>query len=507
MKNIETIALHHQFGQIKTMDYTQVYNNLTKPRQATKSIKILLLITIIFTLCSCNEKVIFQDNAKPNGIWKQIGYGNLIELNDSTIKVYDITKQNCHLSFEEEILDFGRIKSYTKGMLIIQHGIDDWLFTRLNKLPKLCKSNKEQKNHPEYNFQTFWNTFNEQYSSFDVKGIDWNKVYAEYKTKVSKNTTDLELYIIFQEMISLLKDGHTKMKLPENIKEIHKSQTAQEENKYSKLDEFQLNKDIAELYVDSLHNYNAGMIRYGLIGEDVGYIQINSMLMLADYNLQKNLDLRNFYGQYWEVAESRKDELQRQDEVDGANLIMDLIIKELKVANSFILDLRFNGGGKDGVAIAILNHFSNTGKIVFTKKARLENGFTKKKEIRTTPSKQNFTGNVYLLTSNRTASASEVFVLASMTKPNFIRIGSTTEGIFSSSLDKKLPNGWEYELSNEVYQDLNGNNYENVGISANFSLKYSKDKNIFFDHLAEELTNKKDSAIELALKLEKEKTE
>jgi carboxyl-terminal processing protease len=271
------------------------------------------------------------------------------------------------------------------------------------------------------------------------------------------------------------------------------------------LDEFQLNKEIAELYVDSIRNYNAGMIRYGLINGNIGYIQINSMLMLADFNLSKELDLRNFYGQYWEVAQNSKSEIQRQEEVDGVKQILDNILQELKGAKSYILDLRFNGGGKDGVAMAILNHLSDTEKVGFTKKARLKNGYTDKQKIKIVPSENNFNGNVYLLTSHLTVSASEILVLASLENSNFTRIGSTTEGIFSSTLDKKLPNGWEYELSNEVYQDLEGNNYENKGVSPDFTLDNPKEKDAFLDQLSAEFNKRKDRAIELAIKLEKTK--
>lgn len=472
-----------------------------------KNIKTLSILLSILTLCSCNEKKNSEENIKPNGIWELQGYGHIIELNDTILKVYDISKQNCNLSYEEEILDFGSIKKFTKDTLTIQHGIDNWMFTRLEKLPDLCSSKNKLNNNPKYNFQTFWNTFNEHYASFEIKDIDWNNIYEKYEPKITENTTDLELYTIFQEIISLLNDGHVSMEIPENIEEDYENQTIQKENKYSKIDEFQINKDIASLYVDSLRNYNAGMVRYGMIKGKIGYVQINSMLMLADYNLAKNLDLRNFYGQYWEVAQKSKNEIQRQEEVDGINRILDNIIQELKGAESYILDLRFNGGGKDGVAVAILNHFSEIEKIGFTKKAKLKNGFTDKQEIRIIPSDIRFTGNVYLLTSNLTASASEILVLASLENSNFTRIGSTTEGIFSSTLDKKLPNGWEYELSNEVYQDLNGNNYENVGISADIPLNYSQEKDSFLDELSAELSAKKDSAIETAIKLEKEKTE
>jgi C-terminal processing protease CtpA/Prc len=179
----------------------------------------------------------------------------------------------------------------------------------------------------------------------------------------------------------------------------------------------------------------------------------------------------------------------------------------LPQAKSYILDLRFNGGGKDAVALDILNHFSNKEKLAYTKKARIEKGFANPQKFKIIPSKNHFSGNVYLLTSHLTASASEILVLASLANSNFKRIGSTTEGIFSSTLDKELPNGWEYELSNEVYQDLNGKNYENIGISADYQLEYSTNKDLFLDQLSTDLKNKKDTAIELAIELEKEQAE
>lgn len=479
---------------------------ITKPRNRVKNIKILSILTLFLIFCSCNEKV-SNEKPKPDGIWKQIGYGNIIELNDTIISVYNISKQDCNLSFKEHILDFGKIKNYTKDTLTIQHGNDDWLFTRLEKIPNLCKTSKELNSVPKHNFQVFWDTFNEHYASFDIKDINWNEVYNQYEPKINENTTDLELYTIFREMIGLLNDGHVKMEVPVKIENEFKNQIEEQEEKYSKLDEFNLNKEIAEFYVDSLRNYNAGMVRYGLINDNVGYVQINSMLMLADYDLQKDLDLRNFYGQYWEKAENRKDELQRQDEVDGINKILNLIIIELPKAKSYILDLRFNGGGKDAVALDILNHFSDKEKVAYTKKARTEKGFANPQKFKIVPSKNHFNGNVYLLTSHLTASASEILVLASLVNPNIKRIGSTTEGIFSSTLDKELPNGWEYELSNEVYQDLKGKNYENVGISADYPLEYSTNKDEFLDQLTKDLKNKKDRAIELAIELEKKQWE
>ncbi|WP_073000398.1 S41 family peptidase [Epilithonimonas mollis] len=80
------------------------------------------------------------------------------------------------------------------------------------------------------------------------------------------------------------------------------------------------------------------------------------------------------------------------------------------------------------------------------------------------------------------------------------RIGSSTEGIFSDILEKKLPNGWILNLSNEVYQDINGICYESVGISPNVKIDYSHNENVFIRKLKEK-TDGGDEAIEMVFKL------
>lgn len=444
----------------------------------------------------------------PDGTWKQLGYGRIIELEDTVIKAYSVTAHNCRLFGEEILPDFGKIQTFTEDTLVIRHGIDEWVFTRLEGLPQLCDSAAELNRDPETNFQTFWETFQENYPSFAIKGIDWNSIYEKYKPQITKTTSDLELYAIFHEIIALLNDENVKMEVPESIAKDYEAQTRKKKNKknkQSKLDEFQISQDLAELYVDSLRSRNGGMVRYGIMDEKIGYIQVNAMSMLADYNLPDSLDLGTFLMQYAEIAGQRRNEVRRQEEAAGANAWMTSIMRELDSVSSYILDLRFNGGGQDGAALAILNHFASAEKTVFTKKAREVAGFANRQEIQSVPVAPRFTGNVYLLTSNRTAGAAEILVLASMANPNFTKIGSTTAGIFPSALDRKLPNGWKFSLSNEVYEDLKGTNYEQVGIPADFPFEYSKEKDKFLNQLAYGLKKKKDQAIELVIELEKKK--
>ena len=48
--------------------------------------------------------------------------------------------------------------------------------------------------------------------------------------------------------------------------------------------------------------------------------------------------------------------------------------------------------------------------------------------------------------------------------PNVTLVGENTHGIFSNILEKSLPNGDKFGLSNEVYTDFQGINYEGLGI-------------------------------------------
>jgi len=110
------------------------------------------------------------------------------------------------------------------------------------------------------------------------------------------------------------------------------------------------------------------------------------------------------------------------------------------------------------------------------------------------------------LTSHQTASASETFVLASLNLTNAQKIGSNTEGVFSDVLSKKLPNGWDYSLSNEVYESADKINYERIGIPADYKIDYSEKTSEFYNNLLEELKTGEDSAIEKVKELNRAKT-
>jgi len=177
------------------------------------------------------------------------------------------------------------------------------------------------------------------------------------------------------------------------------------------------------------------------------------------------------------------------EQIDDIHTIADAIIDEIKNTKACIIDLRFNGGGDDLVGLDFLSHFIDKPYNVYSKKRRFKGGFAGNQTIKIEPSKNHYAKKIYLLTSSYTVSAAETTILATLNFPNFKKIGSNTNGAFSDILNKKLPNGWNYWLSNEVYEGINGKNYEVSGIPPDYKIDYPIDEELFLKSLYFELDN------------------
>ena len=209
----------------------------------------------------------------------------------------------------------------------------------------------------------------------------------------------------------------------------------------------------------------------------------------ANLNISDTLTIEEFWAAYEKRIGKMTIKEWESSERNGINNIMNLALIDLIHTEALVLDLRFNHGGQDQVALDIISYFNTKKQISFTKKARRSNGsYTPAQEIYLEASNAAYTKPVILLTSQQTASAAEILVLSSLSLPNITRLGSPTRGIFSDELTKRLPNGWSFGLSNEVYLDLKGINYESLGISPNLELDYPSDQQTFLQGISEATT-------------------
>jgi C-terminal processing protease CtpA/Prc len=78
------------------------------------------------------------------------------------------------------------------------------------------------------------------------------------------------------------------------------------------------------------------------------------------------------------------------------------------------------------------------------------------------------------LTNDSVLSGGEAFALAIRELPHVTIMGDRTNRIFSYTLDKTLPNGWNYCLSYQVYYSANIVCYEGIGIPVDIALLNKK---------------------------------
>jgi C-terminal processing protease CtpA/Prc len=182
-------------------------------------------------------------------------------------------------------------------------------------------------------------------------------------------------------------------------------------------------------------------------------------------------------------------------EIEGIKTTLQKAMADFDTSKALVLDVRFNGGGKDEVGMEIISNFNEKRRLVFSKKARLKNGYTPNNKVYLEASTQPYKKPVFILTSRESASATEIMILSSLLLENVYRIGNHTEGVFSDVMEKALPNGWEVGLSNEVYLDTKGTNYENIGIPPTVSLNYENDRQRFFRSIATDLEGDKQNIL------------
>jgi carboxyl-terminal processing protease len=467
--------------------------------------KITLFSFLLFLLIGCKP----NDEKKNSieGVWKSIGYGKILKIDSTSYKYFDITDISCLPSKQGDISEVKNSIVLKNDTLAVKSGYSFYYYTRTNEFPDLCQKNKNDTNDPLYNFEVFADTYKEHYTFFEINKINWNSLYKTAKGKINSNTTEVELYLIIQEMIESLKDNHGSIEPTDEVYEKAEQLNIQDEDteEFKWYGDFEVAGLVADYYLKENLTKDSWLINWGKMENNIGFIQIKAMFLYADLSLNDSLVKENgFVNTYMDAFNNLSYEQQISKEVAGIKNVMDTIMFDLKKTKYIIIDVRFNGGGQDVVSLEILRHFNTDRKQIALKKARHNNDFTKKTPIYLKPAKNPYTKPVYLLTSQQSASATDMMALSSMELKQLKRIGSHTNGAISDALEKTLPNGWYFSLSNEIYTDNNDKYYENIGIPVDFELNYPEDRQTFFRSVAEDLEKDKQSVLNAIRKLRNE---
>ena len=469
-----------------------------------------LIVLSIFLLISCNNSQ--RENRTINGTWKSIGFGKILKIEGGNYSFYDITNISCLSASQGEIADFGDAIELQNDTLSISSGTSIYKYLKLSLLPNLCDQilSESKKTDPSFNFEVFAKTVDENYPYFELNNIDWDSLYSITKNKITPRTTEVDLYLILDDMLNTLNDNHGYIEPTDEVYEQAEKlrvdfQENQEAEQLEEYGDFQIAELVSMTFLEEDMTKDSWLIQWGKLKENIGYIQVKAMWLFADLNLYDSLVQKNgFVDTYADAMIKQTESEYIQAEVKGVSRIMDIVMNDLKSTDYIILDVRFNGGGQDAVSLEILRRFNNKRNQVATKRARFENGFTKKTPIFIAASETAYMKPVYLLTSQQSASATDFMALASLEIKSIKRIGSHTNGALSDALEKRLPNGWYFSISNLVYEDNNRKCYENIGIPVDFELNYPNDRQTFFRSVANDLEQDKKDILKVIDELKTE---
>lgn len=413
-------------------------------------------------------------------IWKTIGYGFIFQTIDNQTTVFDVTKNHClknHLitgdlentSFNDEItiideqtslLDFG--------------GLFPLKLIKKQSLPVLCQSGKtshmSDKGY-QFNakvvFDVLVDNFEEHYIFTEDRKINWAEQRILWQKRIDQKTTQDELFIIIDDFLKELRDGHASL-LNKNLVKIS-YYSPRKWSFWSKLkkhsNDYPEYSTYWELHTALIKKWQKNIKHY--LDKNYRTLQYYDNFTLA--KIPQNiayLKIDNF------------DDFSEND-VKATEEVMNVFIPIIKQSDGLIIDLRFSMGGSDLVSNKVLSYLIGKKLLIGGKQFKTPGGFSDLQKIIISPSKTiNYTGNIVVLFSQRTPSAAEVFLLGLQAREKVTFIGERSYGAFSDALPKALPNGWGITLSNERYLNFQGENYENIGLPVDHEFEFLNIKNI-----------------------------
>lgn len=471
-----------------------------------------ILLGILLT--SCRQEI--KRTPTINGLWESVGSGWLLQITDSTeYTLYDLTESSCLPNRKGPVEDILESLNFEGDSLFLLKGVITYAFVRSEEFPERCQISltEIQKNDPLLNFDVFAETVDAHYAFMELNQIHWEALYAEQRGKLSQESSDVELYKVIEETLELLNDNHAYLEATDAVYEALESEaleaaaleaealeasqgseidtTYEQESKDEALREygdFEVAQMVATHHLKEEMTQDSWLIQWGMLQEGIGFIEVKSMWLYADLDIEKDLiDEMGYVDAYVQTFHQMYEGEYIEKEVRGVRNIMDRVMKDLSVMESIVIDVRFNGGGQDAVSFEILSRFLPERTLIATQKLKEGDGFTPILPLYIEGTSSAFTQPVYVLTSPQTGSAAEAFSIATLVPGHIQRIGSATSGAMSTALEKKLPNGWSFSISNEVYMDTTGKSYENVGIPVDLELGYPRERQPFFRSIAEDL--------------------
>lgn len=390
----------------------------------------------------------FDAFAQRPGIWQSEAYGELLVVEPNRTAIYDITRTTCVLR-EEGPADYPAVEYPSPDRMVVSGNYYRYTLHRIDALPPQCTRTADV-------FDVFWETLNEHYAGFAVRGIDWQAVRAEWRPRVKPGMSQAEVYAILGNIVEEIDDPHLFVTNRKDLRyharsrhgvarALSQARPGQPAAYYSRAAR-ELTAGIEalvryEILGGAFRTAFNDRLTWGMIDGDVGYLRASQFVGLFTGMTREQMYL---------ALEAKLDE----------------IFTDFSKAKSLIIDVSSNTGGAAFIPVAIARRVIREPRVAWTKRVRTPAGFSGDVyTLRIEPSPSvRFTGPVVVLMSNNSVSAGEELPLILQGLPHVTLAGERTPGALSDMQMKTLPDGGLLALPNEQLFGANGVNYDAIGI-------------------------------------------
>ncbi|MFJ9038703.1 S41 family peptidase [Streptomyces sp. NPDC102406] len=379
------------------------------------------------------------------GVWRVTGYGTVLSVTHGRLREYQTTAAGC---MEGDTARRTGPGTYTdsegsvftlrpRGTLQVAGSPGHRELRRIAALPKDCR--RPLPDSPVAAFDVFWQSFEENYPFFAAKGIDWHAVRDTYRPRIDAGTTRDELFAVLSEMVAPLYDAHVAvLDGDRRFAQVRPGTTMPGAELDAKVTEYVVRRDLGG---KELREFAGGRIGYADLPNGQGYLRISAFAGYAGQERSYDVHVK---------------------ELDKA---LDTVLTARRAGSlkGLVIDLRVNGGGYDSLGLHIAERLTDTSYTAYRKRTR----YTRPQPITVEPARgvPRYTGPIALLTGGSTISAGETFTQALIDRPGrTIRVGEATQGVFSDTMDRRLPNGMEVLLPNEEFLTRSGQTFDGTGI-------------------------------------------